>query len=109
MHFSVYIPHTIQVWGIVAFILVRVLSEPPLDKRKVNSTLSLFIIIALFGVGGQKMRMKQLKQRGYLIPEIEVNEMSVEHGFLGSELGGVDSNPTNPSETPSLPGEDTDW
>lgn len=55
------------------------------------------------------MRMKQLKQWGYLIPEIEVNEMSVELGFLGSELGGVDSNPTNPSETPSLPGEDTDW
>lgn len=55
------------------------------------------------------MRMKQFKQWGYLTPEIEVNEMSVEHGFLGSELGGVDSNPTNPSETPSLPGEDTDW
>ena len=55
------------------------------------------------------MRMKQLKQMGYLIPEIEVNEMSVEPGCLGTEMGGVDSNPTNPSETPSLPDEDTDW
>ena len=52
--------------------------------------------------------MKTSEQRGYLIPEIEVNEICVEQGFLGS-LGGVDSNPTNPSETPSLPSEDTDW
>lgn len=31
------------------------------------------------------MRMKQLKQRGYLIPEIEVNEMMVEQGFAISD------------------------
>ena len=31
--FLVY-PHTIQVWGIVAFILVKVLSEPLFNKRE---------------------------------------------------------------------------
>ena len=31
------------------------------------------------------MRMKQLKQWGYLIPEIEVNEMMVEQGFAISD------------------------
>ena len=28
MHLSVYLPHTIQVWGIASFIVVKVLSEP---------------------------------------------------------------------------------
>lgn len=46
---------------------------------------------------------------GYLAPEIEVNEVMVEQGIAGSQLGGVDSDPTNPGESPSLPGEDTGW
>ena len=31
------------------------------------------------------MRMKTIEQRGYLAPEIEVNEICVEHGFAGSD------------------------
>lgn len=53
--------------------------------------------------------MKKSEQRGYLAPEIEVLEMAVEQGFAASQLGGVDANPNNPSETPSVPGDDTDW
>ena len=30
--------------------------------------------------------MKQTERRGYLIPEIEVLEMSVEQGFSGSNM-----------------------
>ena len=52
--------------------------------------------------------MKKFEQRGYLAPEIEVNEVSVEQGFSGS-LGGVDPNPTNPGENPTLPDTDEDW
>lgn len=55
------------------------------------------------------MRMKRNEQRGYLAPEIEVFEMSVEQGFAGSQLGGIDSDPTSPGESPILPGEDTGW
>ena len=32
------------------------------------------------------MRMKKFEQRGYLAPEIEVNEIKVEQGFSGSML-----------------------
>jgi hypothetical protein len=48
------------------------------------------------------------EQKNYLTPEIEVNEVSVEQGFSGS-LGGVDPNPTNPGENPTLPDTDEDW
>lgn len=54
------------------------------------------------------MRMKNNKQWGYLAPELEVVHVEVEQGFSGS-YGGVDANPDNPGETPTLPGEDTKW
>lgn len=54
--------------------------------------------------------MKRVEQRGYLAPEIEVNAMLVERGFEGSVvLGGVDPNPTNPGENPSIPSTDSEW
>ena len=34
--------HTIQAWGIVAFILVRSFHNLQIDKRKINSTLSVY-------------------------------------------------------------------
>ena len=33
--------------------------------------------------------MKKSEQRGYLAPEIEVNEVMVEHGFAGSNLENI--------------------
>ncbi len=53
--------------------------------------------------------MKKVELWGYLAPEIEVNAMLVERGFEGSVLGGVDPNPTNPGENPSIPGTDSEW
>lgn len=53
--------------------------------------------------------MNKNEQRGYLAPEIEVLKMCVEQGFAGSQLGGIDSDPNNPGESPSLPSEDTGW
>lgn len=35
------------------------------------------------------MRMKKSEQRGYLAPEIEVVDMSVEQGFAGSNLENI--------------------
>ena len=35
------------------------------------------------------MRMTKQKQRGYLAPEIEVNEVMVEQGFAGSNLENI--------------------
>ena len=55
------------------------------------------------------MRMKTSEQRSYLAPEIEVNDVMVEQGIAASQLGGIDYNPTNPGESPSLPSEDTGW
>lgn len=54
--------------------------------------------------------MIKSEQRSYLAPELEVFEMMVEQGFAAS-LGGkdLDPNPNNPSETPFMPGVDTDW
>ena len=52
--------------------------------------------------------MTKLTKNDYLTPEVEVMEFVVERGF-GDSLGGVDPNPTNPSENPSLPGTDEDW
>ena len=52
--------------------------------------------------------MNRNEQRVYLAPEIEVNVVSVEQGFSGS-LGGVDPDPTNPGENPTLPDTDEDW
>lgn len=52
--------------------------------------------------------MNKTELRSYTAPEIEVLEMMVEQGFAAS-LGGEDSNPTSPSETPSVPGVDTEW
>ena len=40
--YSLYIPHTIQVWGIVAFILVRSFHNLLLNERGIDSTLSVF-------------------------------------------------------------------
>ena len=53
------------------------------------------------------MRMKKNEQRCYLTPEVEVMDFVVEQGFSGS-LGGVDPNPTNPGENPTLPDTDED-
>ncbi len=50
-----------------------------------------------------------MKIEKYVAPEAEVLEIAVEQGFAGSNLGGVDPNPTNPGENPTLPGEDTEW
>ena len=55
------------------------------------------------------MRMQTNQQWGYLAPEIEVNETCVEQGFIGTQLGGIDPNPTNPGENPQLPEGDTEW
>ena len=35
------------------------------------------------------MRMKKSEQKGYLAPEIEVVDMSVEQGFAGSNLENI--------------------
>jgi len=41
-----------------------------------------FILTAHLGlVGKQKMHMKAIEQMGYLVPEIEMNEIEVEQGF----------------------------
>ena len=50
-----------------------------------------------------------MKKVRYAAPEVEVLDVLVEAGFAASQLGGIDSNPTNPSEQPSVPGDDTDW
>ena len=47
----VYIPHTIQVWGIVAFILVRSFHNLLVDKRK-STPHFLFIYISILGLDG---------------------------------------------------------
>lgn len=52
--------------------------------------------------------MKRIKSDFYLSPEVEVMDFVVERGF-GDSLGGVDPNPTNPGENPSLPGTDEEW
>ena len=49
-----------------------------------------------------------MKKERYAVPEVEVLNVIVEQGFSGS-YGGVDANPDNPGETPTLPGEDTKW
>ena len=50
---SAYQPHTIQVWGIVAFIPIWVFPQPSIDKR--NSTPHFLILLTCtFGVGAQK-------------------------------------------------------
>lgn len=54
------------------------------------------------------MHMTKIEQWGYLTPEVEVMDFVVEQGFSGS-LGGVDPNPTNPGENPTLPDTDEDW
>ena len=36
------------------------------------------------------MRMDKIEQRGYLAPEIEVNEIEVERGFYYSNLEDID-------------------
>lgn len=50
-----------------------------------------------------------MKKVRYEVPEVEVLDVVAEAGFAASPLGGVDDNPNNPSETPSVPGDDTDW
>ena len=52
--------------------------------------------------------MTKLTKNDYLTPEVEVMEFVVERGF-GDSFGGVDPNPTNPGENPSLPGTDEEW
>lgn len=52
--------------------------------------------------------MTKLTKNDYLTPEVQVMEFVVERGF-GDSLGGVDPNPTNPGENPSLPGTDEEW
>lgn len=52
--------------------------------------------------------MTKLTKKDYLTPEVEVMEFVIERGF-GDSLGGVDPNPTNPGENPSLPGTDEEW
>lgn len=52
--------------------------------------------------------MKQTIHKEYLTPEVEVVEIIVERGICSS-LGGIDPDPTNPGENPSLPGTDTEW
>ena len=42
-----------------------------------------------------------------MVPEVEVLNVTVEAGFATSL--GVDNNPNNPTETPNVPNEDTDW
>jgi hypothetical protein len=37
-------------------------------------------------VGKQKMHMKAIEQMGYLVPEIEMNEIFIEQGFGLSQL-----------------------
>ena len=48
-HAFAYLPHTIQVWGSVSFILAKVLSEPLFDKRK-STPHFLFLLTAVRGV-----------------------------------------------------------
>lgn len=55
------------------------------------------------------MLMKKRETLGYNSPEIEVETIDVELGFSGTQLGGIDPNPTNPGENPQLPEGDTDW
>lgn len=52
--------------------------------------------------------MTKLTKNDYLTPEVEVMDFVVERGF-GDSLGGVDPNPTNLGENPSLPGTDEEW
>ena len=47
-----------------------------------------FIILTAHSglVGKQKMHMKAIEQMGYLVPEIEMNEICVEQGFALSNM-----------------------
>ena len=57
--------HTIQVWGIVSFILLRSFHNLLFNKREINSTLSLFIyptILELYGFERQFIINSKHKQ-----------------------------------------------
>ena len=106
----VHTPHTIQVWGIVSFIIAGFYHNLHFDKRK-STPHFLFILTSRIGVGRTNYRIYIMDKKStvkYAAPKIEVILALFEHGFSLS-LGGDDPDPSRPGESPIYPDEDTDW
>ena len=54
-----HIPHTIQVWGIVSFVLVRVFPQPSSKQSEVNSTLSVYIKMPVWSWQAENQRYEK--------------------------------------------------
>ena len=80
-------PHTIQVWGIVSFVLVGFCQSLHIDIRK--STPHFLFVYYSLGVGeweksNNKRRRKKMKKMFYSAPAVEYYSMQVEQGFATS-------------------------
>lgn len=52
--------------------------------------------------------MNQNNPNSYLKPEIDIIEIITEQ-CIALSFGGIDPDPTNPGENPTLPDTDEDW